>query len=183
MMPKSIASRALLGAALFLPSACLSPAPSAPAVRHFDPLRSDDVRGSVAFSGSFVELYAEREVKIAVRVGAHELAFDGDHAWLRPPYELFAAALAEVGVGVTRGPAPPRQTAPPLRVYLQVFELDRRARPCARVRLTITRDGSELGTVSVTSDASADTIEALVAAAGVALREAASAVRERISVE
>jgi hypothetical protein len=119
---------------VLLTAACLgSASPGLPPVRWFDPLPE---AGPAGRDGS-AELAAVRVTalphlgrELAVRVGARELAFDGENQWIVDP----AQAVAIVAGRALAGAAGAQQ----MQVRVDAFELDVTATPRAYVRVAAT---------------------------------------------
>lgn len=126
-------SRCRSAAALLLAAAaaaCLSSAPPAPPVRWFDPTPAPPPAVATGVLAVRVVAAAHLGREFAVRVGARELAFDGEHGWIAAPRELVAAALRQaLGDGDAR--------AGVAEVTVEAFELDVTGPPRAHVRLSV----------------------------------------------
>lgn len=74
--------------------ACLSSAPPAPPVRWFDPAPNAPREPRLAVAQKLrVEAPPHLGREFALRTGAREYAFDGEHQWIATPQELVAASL------------------------------------------------------------------------------------------
>jgi len=110
-------------------ASCLSSAPPAPPIRHFDPLPANPIPGLPPILRLTAAPHLSQE--IAVRTSPRELRFDGLHHWLATPRDLLAAAL-----GPALGPANPTKTTRPAgELHLATFELDLQQGVRARVEL------------------------------------------------
>jgi hypothetical protein len=146
---------ALLSLPLLAAAACLSSAPPAPPVRHFDPLRIVAAATPVAATAATPATATGPRLRVVaaahlgqdfvVRVAPRELTFDTTHRWIQRPDQLVAAAV---------GPPPPLLAAADgatavataaggeLVLELVAFELDVVAAPLARIRVVVPSGGA-----------------------------------------
>lgn len=125
------AAALLCGAAILLAtlSGCLSSAPPAPPIRHFDPLPANPIAGLPPILRLTAAPHLGQE--IAIRTAPRELQYDGQHHWLATPRDLLAAAI---------GPSPGSGSSEPAsgragELHLANFELDLQHGVRARVVL------------------------------------------------
>jgi hypothetical protein len=152
--------------------ACLSSAPPAPPVRWFDPSPAAAATARLEVPKRLrVEAPPHLGREFALRTGAREYAFDGEHQWIATPQELVAASLQ-------RAVAFAPYAAEELLVRIDRFELDVTGAPRAVVALRLYTDRL-LGADAIVFEAPAAdrSPAALAAAMASSLGEATARVR------
>ena len=119
--------------ALALP-ACLSTSSPPPAVRYFDPSthKEDVAQRSAVACDLRVTAPSHLGREFVVRVGEHEVVFDGLNSWVADPRELVQVAVERL-----LGPSVRSPDSRAMAIDVEVFELDLQGAPQAHVRLAV----------------------------------------------
>jgi len=142
---------------------CFSSAGALPVVRWFDPLPALAAPPAPVPLRVTAASHLGRE--FAVRIGARELAFDGQHQWINEPRDLIAQLLAGSGLAGD--------------VHVAAFELDVTGEPRAVVRLIVRGPDGAARAVEANSPAADRSPVAFAQAMAAALADLAARVAAR----